>query len=208
VHDAWEAFESALSESGDRRRRALRYVVDILQRTTEGRDSDGAELMAAAMSELARTGGLGFEEAVAAVETAEAVGRSGWPNYYLAEAALQLGHPEIAVVRLRRIPPGYFDDRDLAWRSVRCLELAAMASVDLEDWSTAQRLVDELAATYALTGDQEDLASPRELVMKLMSTPGGRVLLQTLADSIDLAEWMDADLAASAQAAISAECGP
>lgn len=203
MEDAWELFEAALGETGDRRRDALRAVVDAASKGAEGTSADRAELMAVAKAELARCGALAVERACDAVAQAEASGKAGWPNYYLAEAASQLGRPDLVISCLTRIPSRFFEDRDLRWRAARCLELAAMAHIDLRDWRQAERLVDELAAAYALRGDDDDLAPPRDLVVRLLSTKaGGWQALQTLAASLDLAQWVGPDLAADAHAAI------
>lgn len=203
MDDAWELFEEALRETGDRRRGALRAVVDATSSGVEATKAHRAELTAVAKAELARSGDLALEQAQSAVARSGAYGRAGWPNYYLAEAASQLGHPDLVIACLARIPPRFFEVRDLGWRAARCMELEAIAHIDLGDLLQAERRIDELAAAYALRGDEDDLAPPRELVTKLLSTmPGGRSALATLAESLDLSEWVGSDLAARALAAI------
>lgn len=203
MQDAWELFEEALCESGGQRIETLHAVVDAASNGAEGTRSDRAELKAAAKAELARCGDEPLEDACDAVAHAERSGRAGWPNFYLAEAASQLGRSALVISCLARVPPRFFEVRDLAWRAARCLELEAMAHIGLGDWRQAEQRVDELAAAFALRGDEDDLAPPRDLVAKLLSTmPGGRRALETLATSLDLAQWVGPDLAASAHAAI------
>jgi len=198
----WVLFEEALAEVGDKRRDCLQAVIEAVS-ACDGTEADRAELVAAAKAELARAGALTLAEACVACAEAESFGRAGWSDYYLAEAASALGRPDIVLARLARIPPDFFRIRELAWRDARCQELEALAHLELGDWARTDLLVDELAAAYALRGDADDFAPPRDLVAKLLlDMPRGFRSLAALAASLDLDSWLDPTLAGRVHAAL------
>lgn len=208
MRDPWALFDALLDMPSTRRRDGLESVLAACSVDSTSTESERLELIAAVKAELARCGALALEDAIDAVTEAEAAGRTGWPNYYLAEAACQLGRPALVVSCLATIPPGFFVSRDLNWRACRCLELASIAQVDLGNWRRAEQLVDQLASEYALSGDEGDLAPPRDLVTKLVSSmPRARAALETLDASLDLASWVGHGLAETALAALALDGG-
>lgn len=206
MQDPWALFDNALEMTGTARREALESVLDLCSADSASKDPDQVELIATVKAELARCGALALEEATDAVAEAMVAGRSGWPNCYLAEAASQLGYPKLVIACVSRIPLDFFESRDLGWRAYRCHELEAVAQIDLGEWQRAERVVDGFASAYALRGDEEDLAPPRDLVSKLVSAmPRSRRALGTLAASVELASWVGPILAEAALNAL-AQC--
>ena len=193
--NAWTTFERALDCAGEERATLLRQVLDDVAAGGMGSAGDRLELAAAAAALLAEVSGKGLEAAVELVARAHDAGRQGWPDYYLAEAAISIGAIELALSHLDSIPIGFFEARDLEWRAVRCDELRAIGAMELGRWGDVESLVDRLAAAYVTRGDEADLASPVELVEALARhLPEGLAPLRALALSIDLSVWLPAEV--------------
>ena len=193
--DAWETFERALGCVGEERATLLRQVLDDVVAGGSGSAEDRLELTAATAVLLAEVSGTGLDVAVDVVVRAHDAGRQGWPDYYLAEVATRLGEIELASRHLDQIPQGFFEARDLEWRAVRCDELRAIGAIERGRWGDVESLVDRLAAAYVTRGDGADLASPVELVEALVRhLPEGLTPLRTLAMSIDLSQWLPAEV--------------
>jgi hypothetical protein len=205
--DAWELLEQVMDETGETRTSFLHAALQAAQSPDSpvaATAADIAELSAVALSQLAYSGDAPLGDAVEAVARAESVGKPGWPNYHLAEAAVKSGDYQLALGRLPRVPAGFFEDQDLNWRAVRGLELEAIARGKLGDWARVSELVDELAAAYSTRGDADDLAPPRELVSALLADPmnGTRLLTRLAASLDDLDVWLGPTLASEVRAAL------
>lgn len=124
-----------------------------------------------ALCQLALTGDVLLSDAATAVRQAAV---AGWPNYHLAEAAMAQADYRLVLDQLGRIPEGFFESRGLRWRAVRGLELEAIANVGLGDWARTAAVVDRLAVEYGREADEDDLASPSQLVRALLGPPGGQ----------------------------------
>ncbi len=180
MSDPWVLFEHALAESGERRIALLQSVLRELETTDIGAPVDPVELAAWARCYLVSAGVAAMTEAVASVDRAEAEGRAGWPNDHLAEVAVHTGEHRLALDRLRRIPPRYFEELDLFWRTVRCWELEAIAHIALGDWPRANQTV-PVGDRAPLdprgpprTGDLGSLHEPRRLVCPRLCSEGPR----------------------------------
>lgn len=206
---AWMKFETALMLAAVDRVPALVDVLDSLRAESSTSPADRSELRSVVLSELARLDSRYLDEARDAIVEAEANGRSGWPNYYLGESLIALSAYAEGLGHLLRIPRGFFEERDLKWRAVRVQELEALANLELQRFSAAARLVDEVVAALALSGDEDDLAPPRDLVESLLrqsmepNAEAALTMLATVAASIDLAEWFDPEMASRVQIALS-----
>lgn len=205
--DAWSLFDEAAAAPRETRRERLEAVLAALDADPIATASDRAELKAAVLCQLAGVGGSSIESAVGAVDAAAAHGRTGWPNYYLAVAAIQMGANELALRHLESIPEGFFDQRGLVWRTVHTWELAAIARLELGDLPSARRLVHRIAGALATRGEADDLAPPRDLVRRLLLTvetgrDEGRELLDVIATSVEVSAWFDDRLAARIREAI------
>lgn len=135
-----------------------------------------------------------------AVDDATAHGRKGWPNYYLANAAVQVGDYELAQKCLEAIPQRFFTERDLAWRAVHSWELEAIAKLRLGDLQGARDFVYQVAGALATRGEVDDLASPRDLLLCILTeieagSQAARELLDILVNSIDVSIWFDSHMA-------------
>lgn len=201
MNDPWIAFEDAMQMEDSDRRPMLEGIRDALGSNDAGLTPETAELQAAITSELARLGALPLSDALGAVEIAGDLDRRGWPNYYLAQAAIALGDYGLASSALGAIPARFFEDRDLLWRQVHCWEMAAIARMALGEFARAESIVEHLSKTLVERGDSDDLLPPNDLVNFLLScvTNPAREwavrLIRGLAMSIDVDGWFDESIA-------------
>lgn len=200
---AWRRFESALRAPREQQAEELRAVLRDLDAAPEGSDEDRIELRAASVSALARLDAASLDEAKSLALQAVQRGRSGWPNYYLAQAAGSVGAPELALEALSAIPENFFDAQDLHWRAVQCLEIDVLARLSLGDLRSARNSLLVWAREYASEATDEFLASPRHLVRELLHRDGGLELLGALKEVMDLPYWLPAELNSDVNAALS-----
>lgn len=198
--DAWAQLDEAVSAPKESRLDRLGNVLTALDLDPMADAADRAELQAVVQCEIASLGVSTIDTAVGAVNVAEGHHRTGWPNYYLAKAAVELGAHQLALESLHKIPKDFFAERDLFWRTVHCWELGAIARLELRDSMGAQVLVDQIAGALASRGESDDLAPPRDLVNYLLSRLDvdkdvQRELLLAIATSVDLRDWFDDRLA-------------
>lgn len=204
----WDGFDAAVSLPPPARAEALRGVLDSLHSVSDVEHDDVNELRAVVLAEMASLDNAYLDEARSAVDAAESSGRLGWPNYYLGAALVHWGHNEEALVRLGRVPAGFFEERDLGWRALHIDEMVAVARLELGQHRQAAVLVDRIAAALGDRGDEDDLAPPTALVEALLRhidsphTQAIRTMLAVLATSIDLASWTGALLASRVDKAL------
>jgi hypothetical protein len=201
VIDRWYEFEMVIDLDMPERLPALADFVISLSGDTNSESSEKVELRAAALAILVRLDPTYLVAARQAVGAAERSGSAGWPNLHLGESLVLIGQYAEGLERLQRIPTGYFEVRGLLWRAVRVKELQAIANLALGRDHETLVMTEEIAAELAARGDEDDLASPYELVTALLerAEAGGsdsvRQALVVIAASIDVVEWLRPQLA-------------
>lgn len=100
---------------------------------------------------------------------------------------------------MAHIPVRFFDDKELAWRTVHSWELAAIAELELGHQAEGARLVNRISNALATRGDADELTAPIDLVFRLLSCadqgdPLSRDLLDVVASSIDTSVWFSDSL--------------
>jgi len=197
--DPWVRFERALQnmeEPGPE----LHVVIQDLDTTDLGSEADRLELRASAKAVLAGGQDLPLAEAVKEVKRAEAAGRAGWPHLYLAMTAVRLGRPEVALDSVSRVPPGYFDDLDLRWRSIQLKAVAAEAHVLMGNEAKARSLVKTLNREFRAETVDEVFAPPVSLARRLIDVGPPNELLWELLDGLNADDWLGPELAAAVAA--------
>jgi len=197
--NSWEMFERALLRSGSERIELLNDAETALGWPTEASDIEVDVLRASIASVLAGDGQVAPESARdLVVSVSSRQGSSGWPGFYLAEAGNQLGRNDIVLDAVSSVSPGFFEARDLKWRSARCDELRAVALIRSgAEWKTVVEVVTRLVSAFANFGESDDFAPPSDLVHALLEGPPEAIeLLNQLALSIDLDLWFGAEIAA------------
>ena len=141
--DPWTRFEEALHTLDDPAAELGRVLRD-LDSTDMGTRAERQELRASATALLAERGEVPLDAAIRECAAAWALGCQGWPSLYLSWAALRRSQPQLAIESLSRIPPRYFDDQDLHWRTVQALACEAEARIAQGERAQAGELLSRL----------------------------------------------------------------
>jgi hypothetical protein len=195
VSDPWRRFEAAFTV-GEPTVDEMKAILADLSATNMGSAADRAELSALATTWLAKLGEVTLNDASAEVARAVALGRAGWPSLYLTYAALSRDDAPLALDSIGKIPPGYFDDLDLHWRTVEVLSLKAEALTIAGSLAPAREALARINAELRDETEDEFLASPQDLVRRILLTSEPALLLETLVAGLDLDEWFPGDLGA------------
>lgn len=201
--DPWTRFEEALHTMDDPAAELHRVLRD-LDSSDLGTQAERQELRASATALLAEGGEVPLDAAIRECAAACALGCPAWPSLYLSWAALRWSQPQLAIESLARIPPRYFDDQDLHWRTVQALAREAEARIALGERAEAGELLSQLNHEFRASTDDYDeiLAPPVTLVRRLLEQETTSELLSTLVRGLDLGEWFEPELASAVAAAI------
>jgi len=202
--DAWSTFEQALDAKGSRRVELLMQAEEELSIDDSVAACDRDVLLCCISSVRVGERLASVEEVADLARTVSSRCRSSWPLYHLAESAHAIGAHQQVLRAVSEIEAGFFESRDLMWRSARCAELRAVAMINLmHDPLEIETAVSEIAASYAVSGERHDFAPPRDLVTALIA-PGIslRACLEILHRSIDLEMWLGPDTATSVEQAL------
>lgn len=199
--DPWTRFEEALHTLDDPAAELGRVLRD-LDSTDMGTRAERQELRASATALLAERGEVPLDAAIRECAAAWALGCQGWPSLYLSWAALRRSRPQLAIESLSRIPPRYFDDQDLHWRTVQALACEAEARIAQGERAQAGELLSRLNHEFRMAPDDEILAPPATLVRRLLEQQTTSDLLSTLVEGLDLSEWFEPEVASAVAAAI------
>ncbi|MDT3446808.1 MULTISPECIES: hypothetical protein [unclassified Pseudofrankia] len=199
-HTARRLIDEAAGELFGARREQL--LLAALARVEQAGVAD-AEARAVTLALLAQQDPAYLDRARATLDQLVGIGASPhWALVHLAEACLHAGQVDEALRYASEVDRGFFERRDLLWRSVRMDEIRAAALLrlgDLEGGTTAA-----LAVCDVLTdrGDSDDLAPPADLVAVALTCAGladeraraaGCRILDYLSGSLELGAWFPAE---------------